>query len=147
VSGAAAAGYSGTPLAGKLGIKPEARIGLVAAPAGFERALGELPQGVCVRRRLQGTFDVIVAFCTRRAVLERRLPAWRGALASDGGLWLAWPKRTSGVATDLGEALVRELGLGAGLVDNKVCAIDATWSGLRFVYRRTDRPGRAPAST
>jgi hypothetical protein len=138
---------SGSPLARKLGIKPEMRVGLISAPEGFDAVLRELPPGVAVRRRLQGSFDVIVAFCTRRGALERRLPAWRAALAADGGLWLAWPKRTSGVATDLGDATVRELGLGAGLVDNKVCAIDATWSGLRFVYRLADRPGRAPAST
>jgi hypothetical protein len=147
VSAGATAGYSGTPLARKLGIQPEMRVGLISAPEGFDAVLGELPPGVTVRRRLQGRFDVIVAFCTQRVELERRLPAWRAALASDGGLWLAWPKRTSGVATDLGDGAVRELGLGAGLVDNKVCAIDATWSGLRFVYRLADRPGRAPART
>jgi len=147
VNEGAAAGYSGTPLARKLGIKPEMRVGLAAAPEGFEADLGELPPGVALRRRLQGTFDVIVAFSTRRGELERRLPAWRAALAVDGGLWLAWPKVTSGVATDLGDAAVRDLGLAAGLVDNKVCAVDATWSALRFVYRRADRPPRVRAST
>jgi hypothetical protein len=133
------AGYSGTPLVRKLGIKPQARLGLIAAPDGFDEVLGELPPGVVVRRRLQGPFDVLVAFTTRRAELERRLPAWRGALDQAGGLWVAWPKRASGVASDLGDGVVRELGLAAGLVDNKVCAIDATWSGLRFVYRLADR--------
>lgn len=136
-----------SPLARKLGIKPDMRVGLGSAPEGFEEVLGELPPGVVVRRRLHGTFDVIVAFGTRRADLERRLPAWRAALATDGGLWLAWPKQTSGVATEVGEASVRDLGLAAGLVDNKICAIDATWSGLRFVYRLADRPGRPRAST
>ena len=138
---------SGTPLAHKLGIKPDTRVGLISVPEGCDGLLGELPPGVGLRRRLQGRFDVIVAFCTRRGELERGLPAWRAALAVDGGLGLAWPKRTSGMATDLGEADVRDLGLGAGLVDNKICAIDATWSALRFVYRRADRPGRARAST
>ena len=141
------AGYSGTPLPRKLGIKPEMRVALVAAPAGFAEVLGELPPGATVHRRLGGTFDVIVAFVTRRAGLERGLPRWRAGLQADGGLWLAWPKRTSGMATDLGEADVRALGLAAGLVDNKVCAIDATWSGLRFVYRRADRPAVAAART
>jgi hypothetical protein len=135
------AGYSGTPLPRKLGIKPGARLALVAAPAGFEAVLGELPPGVSVRRRLQGTFDVIVAFFDARAELERRLPTCRNALDQAGGLWVAWPKRSSGMTTDLGEGTVRELGLAAGLVDNKVCAIDATWSGLRFVYRLADRGG------
>jgi hypothetical protein len=133
------AGYSGTPLPRKLGIKPEARLGLIGPPEGFDETLGELPPGVVVRRRLQGPCDVLVAFFTERAVLERRLPALKRALDEAGGLWLAWPKRSSGVPTDLGDGPVRELGLAAGLVDNKVCAIDGTWSGLRFVYRLADR--------
>ncbi len=137
------AGYSGTPLVRKLGIKPEARLGLIAAPEGFDKVLGELPPGVVVRRRLQGRFDVIVAFSVRRSELEKQLPAWRAALDEAGGLWLAWPKRTSGVPTDLGEGVVRELGLASGLVDNKVCAVDETWSGLRFVYPLADRTGSA----
>ena len=133
-------GYSGTPLARKLGIRPEARLALVNAPDGFDDTLGELPPGVVVRRRAAGVrFDVIVAFCGHRARLERGLPGWRTVLDEAGGLWIAWPKRASGRDTDLGEGVVRELGLAAGLVDNKVCAIDATWSGLRFVYRLADR--------
>jgi hypothetical protein len=135
-----AAGYSGSPLPRKLGIKPEARLALVDAPAGFDETLGELPPGVVVRRRAAGArFDVIVAFCGQRARLEAGLPRWREALDQAGGLWIAWPKRTSGIETDLGDGVVRELGLATGLVDNKVCAIDATWSGLRFVYRVADR--------
>ena len=134
------AGYSGTPLVSKLGIKPGATLGLIGAPDDFDRTLGELPDGVAVRRRLQGRLDVIVAFYVERSALERRLPALRGALQPAGGLWLAWPKRASGVATDLSDTVVRELGLAAGLVDNKVCAIDAVWSGLRLVYRLRDRP-------
>jgi hypothetical protein len=141
VSTRAPAGYSGTPLVRKLGIKPEARLGLLGAPEGFDDTLGELPPGVRVRRRLGGEpFDVIVAFNLRRADLERRLPALAGALDPAGGLWLAWPKRASGVATDVTEDVVRGAGLAAGLVDNKVCAIDQVWSGLRLVYRRRDRP-------
>jgi hypothetical protein len=134
------AGYSGTPLVRKLGIKPDARLGLVGAPAGFDETLGELPERVAVRRRARGPLDVVVAFCSRRSELERRLPALRSALEPAGGLWIAWPKRTSGVETDLNENVVRELGLAAGLVDNKVCAIDDVWSGLRLVYRLRDRP-------
>lgn len=134
-------GYSGTPLVKKLGIKPGATLGLIAAPDDFDGTLGELPDGVTVRRRLQRPLDVIVAFYVERSRLERRLPALRAALQAAGGLWIAWPKQASGVATDLNETAVRELGLAAGLVDNKVCAIDAVWSGLRFVYRVCDRPG------
>ena len=137
------AGYSGTPLVRKLGIKPDARLGLVAAPQDFDATLGELPLGARVRRRLGGEpFDVIVAFYRRRAELERRLPALARALDPAGGLWIAWPKRASGVSTDVTEDVVRQLGLAAGLVDNKVCAIDETWSGLRLVYRLRDRPPR-----
>jgi hypothetical protein len=99
-----------------------------------------LPEGVGVRRVARGSLDVIVAFFSRRAALERRLPALKAALEPRGGLWVAWPKRASGVATDLTEGVVRELGLAAGLVDNKVCAIDEVWSGLRLVYRLRDRP-------
>lgn len=83
---------------------------------------------------------MLVFFATRRAELARRFTAMARAIAPDGGLWIAWPKRTSGVATDLTENVAREIGLDAGLVDNKVCAIDDTWSGLRFVYRLGDRP-------
>jgi hypothetical protein len=135
-----AVGYSGTPLVRKLGIKPGARLGLIGAPDGFDATLGELPQEVSVRRRVRGPLEVIVAFCSQRSELERRLPALRAALDSSGGLWIAWPKRASGVTTDLDENVVRELGLAAGLVDNKVCAVDEVWSGLRFVYRLRDRP-------
>jgi hypothetical protein len=141
VSGAAA-GYSGTPLARKLGLKPDHRVALLGAPGGFADTLGELPPGVTVSSRARGSFDVIVAFFVERSALQRRLPALRSALDPAGGLWLAWPKRSSGVSTDLGDGVVRELGLSAGLVDNKVCAIDGVWSGLRFVYRLADRPSR-----
>jgi hypothetical protein len=135
------AGYSGTPLVRKLGINPEARLGLIGAPEGFDATLGELPPGVRVRRRLGGRpFDVVVAFFARRSQLEARLAALARALDPAGGLWIAWPKRASGVSTDVTEDVVRELGLAAGLVDNKVCAIDEVWSGLRLVYRLRDRP-------
>jgi hypothetical protein len=136
-----AAGYSGTPLPRKLGIKPGARVGLIGAPEGFDSTLGDLPDGVAVRRRLgREPFDVIVAFFSRRSTLERRLPGLSAALDPAGGLWIAWPKRASGVTTDVTEDAVRDLGLAAGLVDNKVCAIDEIWSGLRLVYRLRDRP-------
>ncbi len=136
----AAAGYSGTPLPKKLGIKPDARVALIRAPDGLDATLGELSPGVTVRRQARGPLDVIVAFFTWRAELERRLPALQRAMTPSAGLWIAWPKRASGVETDIGEAIVRDLGLAAGLVDNKVCAIDDVWSALRLVYRLRDRP-------
>ena len=135
------AGYSGTPLPAKLGIKPGHRVLLLRAPDGFERdTLGALPDGVTVARTARGTADVIVAFFDRRAELTRRMPALRERMAPACGLWIAWPKRASGVATDLTEDVVRELALANRLVDNKVAAIDATWSGLRLVIRLADRP-------
>jgi hypothetical protein len=138
--GGPAAGYSGTPLPRKLGIKPGHRLLLLGAPDGFERdTLGELPDDVRVARRASGTADVIVSFHTRRAELARRLPALRERMVANAGLWIAWPKRSSGMETDLTEDVVRERALANALVDNKVCAIDATWSGLRLVIRLRDR--------
>ncbi|MET0421979.1 MAG: DUF3052 domain-containing protein [Acidimicrobiia bacterium] len=135
-------GYSGTPLPKKLGIRDGTRVAIVAPPAGFDGVLGSLPDGVQVTHQARGRCDVIVFFVTRRAELTRRFPAFARALVPDGGLWVAWPKRTSGVATDLREGEVRDVGLDAGLVDNKVCAIDSIWSGLRFVHRLEHRPPR-----
>jgi hypothetical protein len=137
------AGYSGTPLPTKLGIKPGALVALVDAPEGFMDTLGELPPGVTVRRQARGPTDVIVAFFLRRAEFERRLPALTAALQPDGGLWVAWPKKASGVATDMTENVIRDVALPTGLVDNKVCAVDDTWSGLRLVIRRERRSVRA----
>jgi hypothetical protein len=139
---ASVAGYSGTPLPKKLGIKRGHRVAFPAAPDGFERSLGELPEGVRVKQRAAAPVDVIVAFFTARAELERRFERLAAALDPDGGLWIAWPKRASGVPTDMTEDVAREVGLAHGLVDNKVCAIDDVWSGLRLVYRLEDRPSR-----
>jgi hypothetical protein len=134
------AGYSGTPLPKKLGIKPECRLGLVNAPPDFAATLGELPPGVSPAPLKRGPYDVIVLFARTSQELARALPAARERLDPAGGLWVAWPKKSSGVPTDVTEGEVRTLGLGTGLVDNKVCAIDDTWSGLRFVVRLKDRP-------
>jgi hypothetical protein len=137
---AVSAGYSGTPLPRKLGIKEGHRVGLVRAPERFHATLGELPAGVSLASgRLRAPLNVIVAFFTERRALERRLATLIGLLDPAGGLWIAWPKRASGVASDVSEGVVRELGLAAGVVDNKVCAIDETWSGLRLVIRLRDR--------
>jgi hypothetical protein len=132
------AGYSGTPLAKKLGIKEGHRVAFPQAPDGFADLL-ELPEDVSVRSRVSGPLDVIVFFTKSRAELERRLPALRRAMEPAAGLWIAWPKRASGVETDMTEDVARELGLANKLVDNKVCAIDETWSGLRLVIRLADR--------
>lgn len=132
-----AAGYSGTPLPRKLGIKAGHRVLLAGAPEDFD--LGRLPD-VEVQRRAGATpYDVILAFTADRRALDRRFIPLSGRMTRNGGLWVAWPKRTSGRPTDLDENIVRGVGLAAGLVDNKVCAIDQTWSGLRFVVRLRDR--------
>jgi hypothetical protein len=132
--------YSGTPLAKKLGIKEGHRVAFPSAPDGFRELLGDLPEGVSIRSRASGPLDVIVFFTKRRAELERRLPSLRRAMDPAAGLWIAWPKRSSGVETDMSEDVARELGLANRLVDNKVAAIDDTWSGLRLVIRLADRP-------
>ena len=131
-----AAGYSGTPLPRKLGIAPGHRVALLGAPGGFEL---ELPQGVRLRRRAGGKADVIISFHTERAELERRLPALRAMMEPAAGLWIAWPKRASKVQTDITEDVLREIALPTGLVDNKVCAVDETWSGRRLVIRLEHR--------
>ena len=131
---AGGAGYSGTPLPKKLGIKPGHRLLLVDAPDGF--ALQDLPDGVT---EADGEADVILAFHTARAELADAMPGLRERMDKAAGLWIAWPKRASKMETDLTEDVVRELALANTLVDNKVCAIDETWSGLRLVIRLKDR--------
>jgi hypothetical protein len=127
------AGYSGTPLPKKLGIKPGHRVLLLNAPAGF--ALEDTP----VVTRARGKADVILSFHTERKELEKRLPVLRERMEQAAGLWIAWPKRASKLATDITEDVVREIALANRLVDNKVAAIDETWSGLRLVIRLRDR--------
>jgi hypothetical protein len=145
-------GYSGTPLPGKLGIKPGALVALVGAPAGFAGSLGELPGVEVTSAEGSGAegsgaegsaglvaapaFDVIVFFVTWRADLEAGLGRLRPRMTPGCGLWVGWPKRAAKVATDMTDQVVRDVALPTGLVDNKVCAIDATWSALRLVIRR-----------
>lgn len=135
----APAGDSGTPLAKKLGIKPGSTVALVGAPDDLERTLGALPEGARVRRSARGASDVALWFAVSRAEFAQGLHGW--ARRDDWhALWVCWPKQASGVVTDLGGEPVRRLALAAGLVDSKVCAIDATWSALRFTRRK---PGHA----
>jgi hypothetical protein len=136
----ASTGYSGTPLPQKLGIKEGCKLAVVNAPTTF--ALGVLPPGVTMQRSLAGKamLDVVVVFVTRRADLVTRIATCRPRMQPTAGLWIAWPKRASGMATDVTEDTVREVALPTGLVDNKVCAIDDLWSGLRLVIRKELRP-------
>ncbi len=128
-----AAGYSGTPLPKKLGMKPGHRVMVLGAPEGFEL------DGVRPVRRAQGLADVILSFHTERRELERRLPVLRERMEQAAGLWIAWPKRASKLPTDITENIVRDIALANRLVDNKVAAIDEVWSGLRLVIRIKDR--------
>jgi hypothetical protein len=133
----AGSGYSGTPLPAKLGIRPGHQMALVGAPPGFRELLGGLP-GTELRDGLApgARLDVIVYFTTSRAEFEAELGTLREHMAPACGLWIAWPKRAAKVPTDMTEDAVREVALPTGLVDNKVCAIDSVWSGLRLVIRR-----------
>jgi hypothetical protein len=133
------AGYSRRSLCEKLGIKAGQTVALLGAPPGYRRALGDLPAGVRVVTRPARSLPFIQVFTTRRSQLERRLPALRRVLEPAGALWVSWPKRSSGVATDVTEDVVREVALATGLVDVKVCAVDDVWSGLKLVRRLRDR--------
>jgi hypothetical protein len=133
------AGYSGTPLAKKLGIKEGSRIALVNAPKDFESELGELPDSVQFVKRPTKSLDIIILFVSSEGALARDFAKFAARLTANGMMWIAWPKKSSGVTTDLSEQRVQCIGLDAGLVDVKVCAIDDTWSGLKFVYRLKDR--------
>jgi hypothetical protein len=137
----APAGYSGTPLPRKLGIKPGHAVAVLAAPPGFALDLASLP-GVRMCHAVDGAagLDVILVFVRWRSELESALPLLRSSLAPAGGLWIAWPKRAARQPGDMSEDVVRDVALPTGLVDNKVCAIDDVWSGLRLVIRRSFRP-------
>ena len=133
------AGYSERSLVDKLGIKAGHRAHFAGAPADYDTTLGPLPEGVILVRQLRGQFDFIQFFTDRRANLERRFPALKKALKKDGMLWVSWPKKASGVSTDVTEDVVRDIALGNGLVDVKVAAVDEVWSGLKLMYRLKDR--------
>lgn len=133
------AGYSGTPLPQKLGIKEGHTVGVVNPPGTFAKTLGALPTGARVVDGAAAARAIVIAFCTERAALAAGLATWTRAIRPAGSLWIAWPKKASGVPTDITENTIREIALPTGLVDNKVCAIDDTWSGLRLVVRLANR--------
>lgn len=134
------AGYSGTPLVKKLGFKEGFRVALVNSPPGFQRELDPLPNDVqIIAGLLPKGLDLILLFVESQQTLKKEFPRMRRKLAENGMLWIAWPKKASGMLTDLSDNSVREIGLKAGLVDVKVCAVNDVWSGLKFVYRLKDR--------
>jgi hypothetical protein len=136
VPGSDSGPHSGTPLPKKLGIKPGSVIVLIGAPERFEATLGELPDGAALQRRNRGAREITIWFETSAAALRKRIGAVADA-AGEGLLWVAWPKGSSAIETDLSEGEVRATCLGAGLIDSKICAIDEDWSGLRFTRRRS----------
>ncbi len=139
------AGYSGTPLIKKLGIKDGMSVLALNSPVPYEKLLGGLPESAVLKKQLRGKLDFIHLFARSQSELKKLFPKMKSSIVENGAIWISWPKRTSGVETDVTETLVREIGLKAGLVDVKVCAVDETWSGLKFVFRLKDR-GRKTAS-
>jgi hypothetical protein len=134
------AGYSGTPLVRKLGIRPGHRVTLRAAPTGFQTVLKSLSDDVVIGRGRRASTDVVLQFAEWRRPLAKEFCKAQALLHPAGALWVCWPKRAAKRPTDLTEAVVRTVGLDHGLVDVKVCAVDEVWSGLKFVYRLRDRP-------
>ena len=133
------AGYSKNPLAKKLGITPDFRICLINPPDNYNQLLGAVPAGVQQFTALNGEFDLIQYFTKSQDELTQQFPLLKSGLKMNGALWISWPKKASGVVTDLTEDIIRQIGLDNGLVDVKVVAVDDTWSGLKFVYRLQDR--------
>lgn len=136
-----ASGYSGTPLSSKLGIAAGRELIVIQPPRPYQEIVPSLPDGVKLRQRLHPGAEFIHLFCRSRSDLERRFPRVAAALSDQGMLWISWPRKSSPLALDLTENLVREIGLKTGLVDVKVCAVDDDWSGLKFVRRLVNRTG------
>ena len=137
------AGYSGTPLVKKLGIKPGFNIAFVDAPEGYANEL-DLPADVSINTRSGKPLDFAQLFVKSEKKLKTKFSDYANRLSASGMLWVSWPKKSSCVSTDLSENIVREIGLAAGLVDVKICAVDEVWSGLKFVFRLKDRPKMKP---
>lgn len=131
-----AAGYSGTPLVKKLGVKAGSTWAVLNEPSGFREWLAPLPEGVRLRKSIGRSPDAVVLFSKRRAPLQRQVEAAAAAVFPDGFIWVGWPKKSSKVATDITEDVVRAIAFPLGLVDTKVCAISGVWSGLRIVWRK-----------
>jgi len=133
------AGYSKTPLAQKLGIKPDSEVAALSAPAGYRKWLAPLPAKVSFSDKAKAGARFVHLFVTERRVLEKELKRLRGMIDDAGVVWISWPKKSSGVATDITEDVIRDVCLPLGFVDVKVCAVDETWSGLKLMIRRENR--------
>ncbi|MGH7476452.1 MAG: DUF3052 domain-containing protein [Longimicrobiales bacterium] len=140
------AGYSGTPLVQKLGIRSGMRISVIDSPIDYGRLVADLPPDIAILERPRAALDFVHLFVGERRVLQRRLPSLRQKLVPDGMIWVSWPKKSARVPTDITEDVVREVALPLGLVDVKVCAVDDVWSGLKLVIRRTERASAPPGA-
>jgi hypothetical protein len=136
------AGYSGTPLPQKLGIKPGMIVVAIDPPENYRKLLGEIPSGVNFATRPVGNTKFVHLFAARRGELARQLSLLRRKITEDAAIWVSWPKRSSGVATDITEDVIRSVALPLGFVDIKVCAVDDTWSGLKLMIRRENRKSK-----
>jgi len=136
------AGYSGMPLPQKLGIKPGLMVVTINAPANYRRLLGQIPDGVTFSERLKSGSSFVHLFTSRRSEMQKKMSILRDKISDNGAIWVSWPKKSSGISTDVTEDVIREIALPLGFVDIKVCAVDETWSGLKLMIRRENRKSR-----
>ena len=136
------AGYSGTPLPQKLGIKPGLMVVTINAPANYRRLLGQIPDSVTFSERLKSGSSFVHLFTSRRSEMQKKMSILRDKISDNGAIWVSWPKKSSGISTDVTEDVIREIALPLGFVDIKVCAVDETWSGLKFMIRRENRKSK-----
>jgi hypothetical protein len=141
------AGYSGTPLPQKLGIKPGLTVVTINAPAQYRRLLGKIPKDVAFSDRLKPGSNFVHLFTSRRSELQRKMSILRDKISDNGTVWISWPKQSSGISTDVTEDVVREIALPLGFVDIKVCAVDEIWSGLKLMIRKENRKLPSPRSS
>ena len=136
------AGYSGTPLPQKLGIKPGLTVVAINPPANYRRLLGQIPDSVTFSERLKSGSSFVHLFTSRRSEMQKKMSILRDKISDNGAIWVSWPKKSSGISTDVTEDVIREIALPFGFVDIKVCAVDETWSGLKLMIRRENRKSR-----
>lgn len=136
------AGYSGTPLPQKLGIKPDLTVVTINAPANYRRLLGQIPESVTFSERLKSGSSFVHLFTSRRSEMQKKMSILRDKISDNGAIWVSWPKKSSGISTDVTEDVIREIALPLGFVDIKVCAVDDIWSGLKLMICRENRKSR-----
>ncbi|PYK82420.1 MAG: DUF3052 domain-containing protein [Verrucomicrobia bacterium] len=136
------AGYSGTPLPQKLGIKPGLMVVTINPPANYRRLLGQIPDSVTFSERLKSGSSFVHLFTSRRSEMQKKMSILRDKISDNGAIWVSWPKKSSGISTDVTEDVIREIALPLGFVDIKVCAVDETWSGLKLMIRRENRKSK-----